>query len=132
MLVPLIFHSLVAMAAAAPPSDFTVIVSIVKEGEDAKGGSIEFKNGKCTTKNGPNARSQAAKVCQEIGARIAKDESTYTVLPWINSPHVPSFVVVYKSEKSSWTRETSVMPDRESKTREALRALAIKVLETAK
>jgi hypothetical protein len=132
MLVSFIFHSFLAVAASAPSPDFSVTVSIVKEGEDAKGGSIEFKNGKCTTTNGPNARSQASKVCKEIGERIAKDESTYTVLPWINSPHVPSFIVVYRSEKSSWTRETGVSPDRESKTREALRALAVKVLETAK
>jgi hypothetical protein len=130
MWLSLILPSL--MATAAAPADFTVTVSIVKEGEDTKGGSIEFKNGKCTTKNGPNARKQDAKVCKAIGEQIVKDENTYTVLPWINSPHIPSFIVVYKGAKSSWTRETGVMPDSESKTREALRALAVKVLETAK
>ncbi len=120
------------MAQAAPVTDFTVTVSIMREGDEPKGGAIEFAKGVCTLKNGPKARKADTKVCREIGERIRKDESTYTSLPWINSPHVPSFVVVYKSGKESWTRETGVMHEKESKPREALRELAVKVLETAK
>ena len=131
MIFAFLLQAIIAQALPVT-ADFAVTVSIVKEGEDVKGGLIELKNGQCTTKNGPNARKADVKVCVELAERLAKDESTYTVLPWINSPHIPFFVVSYKSAKSSWTRETGLMPDAQSKAREALRALAVKVLETAK
>lgn len=121
----------VLLISSVARADFFVSVSIMKAGEEPKGGVVELSKGKCTTKNGPNTRVRDLKVCKEIGDQIERDESTYSVLPWINNPDVPSFVVKYKGPKSSWTRETGVATDAQSKAREALRKLAVHVLETA-
>jgi len=125
MMVWLLLISSVARA------DFSVQVTISKEGEEAKGGVVELSKGKCTTKNGPNAHTRELKICKQIGDEIERDQSTYSVLPWINNPDVPSFTVTYKGPKSSWTKQTGVAVDSQSKPREALRKLAVHVLETA-
>jgi hypothetical protein len=130
MIAALLFSSFAL--AASGSGDFAVDVAISQAGEPLKHGILEFKSGKCTSKNGPTSRKQDAIVCRAIGDQISREEKTYTVMPWINNPDVPSFVVAYKSAKSSWTRETGVAPDKLPKPREALRELAVKVLETAK
>ena len=132
MIATLMFSSLALAAPAPSAADFKVSVTITQAGETPKTGTLEFARGKCSSMNGRLMRVQPGKVCKAIGEQIARDDATYTVMPWINNPDVPSLVVEFKNSKSSWIRETGVMPDKDSKPREALRALAVKILETAK
>lgn len=132
MIAALILSSIASAAVVAAPANFTVSVTISQAGEAPKQGSVSFAGGHCTSMNGPLKHKHEAKICKALGEQIAREEKTYTVMPWINNPDVPSFVVTFKNSKSSWTRETGLIPDKDSKPREALRLLAVKVLETAK
>jgi hypothetical protein len=126
--------AIIGLLLAATPAfaaDFSVSVTIDREGAEPKLAVVEMKGGRCRTTNGSKSRPRKSSVCKAIDDEIHRDEAKYTTLPWINSPDVPSFIVTYRGPKSNWTKQTGVAPDAQSKEREALRQLATHVLATA-